>query len=291
VAQGDAVLGDSPLELSTPTDWGDYELVVESTQGLYTASSVSFESGWYGGADRSDTPDRLTLSLDAERYSVGDTAQLRIVPPHDGTALVSVLSGNVISRQAIAVRAGENTIPLEVTADWGTGAYVTASVLRTGVSDDPGPARVLGLAHASIDPGDKALTVSIDAPQEVSGQPGTTEVAVRVEGLNGAAGFVTLAAVDVGILNLTGFDAPDPQGHYFGQRRLGVDLRDVYGRLIDGQSGALGHGRLFRCCPRGDRWRGARDHFAPKLQRHDPPDGCGMVGCSGGAGHAGHPCA
>ncbi|WP_299613762.1 alpha-2-macroglobulin family protein [uncultured Tateyamaria sp.] len=258
VAQGTAVLGTDPLQISTPTDWGDYELIVESTQGLYTASSVGFASGWYGGADSSDTPDRLTLSLDAERYSVGDTAQLRIVPPHDGVALVSVLSGDVISRQAIPVEAGETVIPLDVTEGWGTGAYVTASVLRTGVSSDPGPGRVLGLAHASVDPGAKALSVSIDAPQEVDGQPGTTDVTVRVDDLNGAAGFVTLAAVDVGILNLTGFEPPDPQGHYFGQRRLGVDLRDVYGRLIDGQSGALGTVRSG-----GDASGG--------LQRQSPP--------------------
>ena len=44
----------------------------------------------------------------------------------------------------------------------------------------------------------------------------------------------------MGILNLTDFKAPDPSQHYFGQRRLGVGLRDVYGRLIDGLSGAMG---------------------------------------------------
>lgn len=240
VSRDTTILGRAPVKISTPTDWGDYELVVESTQGAYTASSVAFASGWYGVADSSATPDRLTLSLDSERYAVGDMAQLRIMPPHEGVALVSVLSSGVISRQAISVKAGETVIPLEVTENWGTGAYVTASVLRSGPSDDPEPARVLGLAHASIDPEGKALSVSIDAPDEVDGQEGSTEVAVRVDGLEGMPGFVTLAAVDVGILNLTGFDAPDPNGHYFGQRRLGVDLRDVYGRLIDGKSGALG---------------------------------------------------
>jgi uncharacterized protein YfaS (alpha-2-macroglobulin family) len=64
---------------------------------------------------------------------------------------------------------------------------------------------------------------------------------LRVEGA--AAGetvTATVAAVDVGILNLTGFDSPDPEGHYFGQRRLGVAVRDLYGRLIDGTAGALG---------------------------------------------------
>src|SRR5690606_32803408 len=46
--------------------------------------------------------------------------------------------------------------------------------------------------------------------------------------------------VDVGILNLTRYSPPDPEGWYFGQRRLGMELRDLYGRLIDGSAGAFG---------------------------------------------------
>ncbi len=46
--------------------------------------------------------------------------------------------------------------------------------------------------------------------------------------------------MDVGILNLTGFETPDPQGWYFGQRRLGVEIRDLYSRLIDGAQGVTG---------------------------------------------------
>jgi len=240
VAQGDATLSGAPTEVSVPTTWGDYEIVVETLSGAYAASSVDFSAGWFGGGDSSATPDRLTLSLDASRYRVGDTAQLRVVPPFDGVALVSVLSSGVVQRRAIPVTAGENVIPLEVTDAWGTGAYVTASVLRGVAGDAFGPTRVLGLAHAAIDPGDKALSVSIDAPDLTDGQAGSTDVAVRVDGLNGQAGYVTLAAVDVGILNLTAFSSPDPQAYYFGQRRLGVELRDIYGRLIDGRSGALG---------------------------------------------------
>ncbi len=69
-------------------------------------------------------------------------------------------------------------------------------------------------------------------------------MAVKVDGVaEGETAYVTIAAVDVGILNLTGFAAPDPQGHYFGQRKLGVGIRDVYGRLIDGLNGAQGEVR------------------------------------------------
>jgi alpha-2-macroglobulin len=240
VAKGDVTLSTTPQSLEVDTEWGDYEVVIETRGGDYASSSRGFAAGWYGGTDSSSTPDRLNLSLDAPRYRLGDTAHLRIVPEFDGVALVSVLSNGVIARQAVPVVAGENVIPLDVTQAWGTGAYVTASVLRGASGADFGPSRVLGLAHAAIDPGDKALEVSIDSPTDIRGQAGRTDVTVRVSGLDGAPGFVTLAAVDVGILNLTGFDAPDPQAHYFGQRRLGVDLRDMYGRLIDGSNGAMG---------------------------------------------------
>ena len=98
----------------------------------------------------------------------------------------------------------------------------------------------MGLSYAKIDPGAKQLAVTMEAPAQ-SAPRGLLEAAVRVDGLaEGETAYVTVAAVDVGILNLTGFESPDPSAHYFGQRRLGLDIRDVYGRLIDGMNGAMG---------------------------------------------------
>ncbi len=51
---------------------------------------------------------------------------------------------------------------------------------------------------------------------------------------------ITVAAVDVGILNLTRYEAPDPKVHFFGQKQLSADLRDLYGYLIDGMQGTRG---------------------------------------------------
>ena len=56
----------------------------------------------------------------------------------------------------------------------------------------------------------------------------------------GSDAYVMVAAVDVGILNLTNYKAPDPEAWFFGQRMLGLELRDLYGRLIDGSLGATG---------------------------------------------------
>ncbi|MEO1139349.1 MAG: MG2 domain-containing protein, partial [Pseudomonadota bacterium] len=244
VATGKGSLGDAPLTVSSPVTWGRYELVVERTGGTYVAASTEFYAGWYAPVDASSTPDTLELSLDKPGYQPGDTAELRIVPRYAGTALITVMSNRVIDMQAVEVTEGENLIPLPVTEDWGAGAYVTAQVIRPmNVSAGQNPARALGLSYAKIDPGTKQLQVSVDAP-EITSPRGPLDVTVNVDGLaNGQQGYVTLAAVDLGILNLTGFESPDPSGHYFGQRRLGVEIRDIYGRLIDGMNGAEGQVR------------------------------------------------
>ena len=66
-------------------------------------------------------------------------------------------------------------------------------------------------------------------------------VPVKVAGLAaGEEARVTVAATDVGILNLTRFEPPKPQDWFFGQRRLGTEIRDVYGRLIDGMRAERG---------------------------------------------------
>ncbi len=95
-------------------------------------------------------------------------------------------------------------------------------------------------AYAPVDPGDHKLSAVFETASEVDPR-GPLPVVLKVDGIaEDETAYVTVAAVDLGILNLTGFDSPDPSGYYFGQRRLGVGMRDVYGRLIDGMNGALG---------------------------------------------------
>ncbi len=244
IARGTGTLGETPLTVTGDVDWGAYEIVVERINGDYTSASMTFSAGWYAPADAGQTPDTLEMSLDKPRYAPGETAVLRMVPRYAGQALVTVMADRVIAMQAVEVQEGENLITLPVTEEWGAGAYVSAQVIRPmDVAAGQNPARALGLSHAAIDPGDRQLSVTLDAPEEITPR-GRLTAGLTIDNLApGQQAFVTVAAVDVGILNLTGFDSPDPTGHYFGQRRLGVEIRDLYGRLIDGMNGAMGQVR------------------------------------------------
>jgi uncharacterized protein YfaS (alpha-2-macroglobulin family) len=246
VASGEAVLSpDGAVTLAAPVEWGEYELRVERADGgPFAAASVSFFAGWYAPADATETPDTLSLSLDKPAYRPGETAVVRIVPRFAGKGLVAVVSNRLIAMQAVDLGEGENLIKLPVTDEWGSGAYVTATLLRPmAAAAGRNPARALGLAHAAVDPGPRRLSARFEVPAAADPRS-PLDVVLRVEGVApGETAHATIAAVDVGILNLTGFSSPDPQGHYFGQRRLGVALRDLYGRLIDGMTGAMGEVR------------------------------------------------
>jgi uncharacterized protein YfaS (alpha-2-macroglobulin family) len=244
VANGSGALGAEPLSIEAEVEWGNYEVVVERTDGAYLAASMAFSAGWYAPATAEDTPDMLEMSLDSEAYKAGDTATLRMVPRDAGKAIVTVLADRVISMQAVDVTEGENTLQLPVTDEWGAGVYVTAQVIRPmDVAAAQNPARALGLTHAAVNPGDMKLNVSIETAEE-SAPRGPLEATIKVDNVaDGETAYVTVAAVDLGILNLTGFETPDPAGYYFGQRRLGVEIRDIYGRLINGLDGAMGQVR------------------------------------------------
>ena len=102
------------------------------------------------------------------------------------------------------------------------------------------PGRAIGLQWFSVDR--KARTLAFEMPlPSLMRQNGTLRVPVRLKGLAaGEEARITVAAVDVGILNLTNYKPPSPDDFYLGQRRLASEIRDLYGQLLDGMQGTRG---------------------------------------------------
>ena len=230
-----------PVTISSPVDWGEYRLEVTSTGDNSTSSSYEFYAGYYYSSAGTDTPDKLKVALDKAAYKVGDTAHLKLDPQFAGTALVMVVDDRIIDMKAVDVPQGGTTVDLPVTGDWGPGAYVTATLYRpASAAEKRMPARALGLAFADVDPGDRDLTVNLDLPKESLPRQSFSVKVSLPNAKTGDKAYVAVAAVDLGILNLTNFQVPNPDGWYYGQRQLGVEFRDVYGQLIDPTQGILG---------------------------------------------------
>ncbi len=158
-----------------------------------------------------------------------------------GRLTLNVFTDRLVSSTSQDVKPGTVKLPLSVGKDWGTGAYLVATLRRP--LDQPAqrmPGRAIGVQWFSIDRAARTLAVDMQMPATI--RPNTTlAVPVHVAGLNpGDEARVVVAAVDVGILNLTNYKPPAPDDYYLGQRRLTADIRDLYGELIDGMQGAAG---------------------------------------------------
>ncbi|MBA3447047.1 MAG: alpha-2-macroglobulin family protein, partial [Pseudaminobacter sp.] len=242
VANGEIDVGAArAAEIAVAVDWGRYRLEVETADPAGPATSVEFDAGWYVEATATETPDGLEIALDKDAYAAGEVARLQVSPRFAGELLVTVGADKLLTTLTATVPEGGATVDIPVGSDWGAGAYVTATLYRPGEAQESRmPARAIGVKWLKVDPGERKLSVSLTPPAKTKPRQ-ILSIPVSVAGAAPAGeAYVMVAAVDVGILNLTSYKAPDPEAWFFGQRQLGLELRDLYGRLIDGSLGAAG---------------------------------------------------
>lgn len=234
------VAAGSNARIDFAVEWGNYRLEIDDPATGLTMR-YPFFAGWRW--DDSDNlgkearPDKVKLKLDKPRYRAGDTLKVTVAPPHPGPGVLLVESDRLLYARDIDARAGA-TFEIPVSKDWERhDVYVTALVFRGGsAAERITPARALGIAHVDIDRGDRRVAVKLEAV-ELMRPDRSLAVQVKAPALAGRKAYVTLSAVDLGVLDITRYAVPDAAAWFFGKRALGVDAFDLYGRIIESFDG------------------------------------------------------
>jgi uncharacterized protein YfaS (alpha-2-macroglobulin family) len=231
---------DKPARLSLPVKWGRYRLEVSTGEPNGAITSIGFDAGFYADSS-ADTPDLLEVALDRPDYKPGETMNVSVTARTAGRLTVNVFTDRLVASQSQDVKPGAARVSLNVGRDWGTGAYMVATLRRP--LDAPAqrmPGRAIGVQWFSIDK--VAHTLAVDMKLPATMRPSSTlSVPIKLAGMiAGEEARVVVAAVDVGILNLMNYKPPAPDDYYLGQRRLTAEIRDLYGQLIDGMQGVKG---------------------------------------------------
>lgn len=262
VADGDlTIAANVPARISLQPQPGRYRLDVKSNEADGPITSVQFDVGWYSDGS-ADTPDLLETSIDKPEYLSGDTMIVSVNARTAGLLTINVLGDRLLTTQSIAVKEGQSQIKIPVGKDWGTGAYVVVTLRRPlDAAAKRMPGRAIGLKWFGIDKKARTLYVALSPPALI--RPSTTlKLPVKLGGLNpGEDAKIVVAAVDVGILNLTNYKPPAPDDYYLGQRRMTSEIRDIYGQLIDGMQGTRGQLRT------GGDSAGAQIEGSPPTQK------------------------
>lgn len=233
-------------KISFPVAWGPYRVEVEDPRtGL--VSSLRFWAG-YRAQDNTDggavRPDQVKLALDKKAYADGDTATVTVTPPAAGKGYLMVESADgPLWWEEIDVPAEGKAFEVKLDRKWARhDLYVSALVIRPGERKaNVTPKRAVGILHLPLERAERKLAVSLTAPEKMRPkQPLTVKVQARnADGSVPKQVHVLLAAVDVGILNITEYATPDPFSAMFGRKAYGADQLDIYGQLIEAGQGRL----------------------------------------------------
>jgi uncharacterized protein YfaS (alpha-2-macroglobulin family) len=123
------------------------------------------------------------------------------------------------------------------------------------------PIRLYGIVPVMVEDPETRLTPVIDMPDELRS---VRPFVVKVKEKNNMAMTYTIAMVDEGLLDITGFKTPDPWNYFYAKEALGVRTWDLYDNVL----GAFG-GTIERIlAPGGDE--SLEDKTAGKARRFIP---------------------
>ena len=240
VAEGTLALdptGESQLRVDV--DWGAYrlELVDQNGRG---ATSLRFNAGWRALPQVDRAPGRLGITLvDAAQTAAaprpGDSIDLLIDSPFDGTGLIYLVGSETHARRLGSLNAGSNRLSLTLPETWddAEGLWLFPVVYSAGATGlDELPSRAVGAHFVSFDQRPLTLDLSPEVEDEIKPRD-TLNVPVSIGNLAaGERAFALGWIVDDGVLAMTGYRAPDPLGYFLDPYALPADLRDTFAAMI-----------------------------------------------------------
>ncbi|HSN50426.1 MAG TPA: alpha-2-macroglobulin family protein, partial [Bacteroidales bacterium] len=114
-------------------------------------------------------------------------------------------------------------------------AYVTVIQPHAQSINDM-PVRLYGIVPVMVEDPDTRLSPLIDMPDELRSQKPFT---IKVSEANRKAMVYTVAVVDEGLLDLTGFKTPNPWDYFYSREALGVKTWDLYDYVLGAFGGTL----------------------------------------------------
>jgi uncharacterized protein YfaS (alpha-2-macroglobulin family) len=223
------VAGDATSYEFVPRSPGNYEirLFVPGSETYVSRSFYSYGS-WGGDANSFEVnaDGNIDIETDKSVYAPGDKAKILFKAPFNGRMLVTVEQDRVLSYQYVNVSSRNASIELPLTQLHLPNAYITATLIKPhGASDIP-----LTVAHGfqrlNIEEKRRRNEVEIIAAKTMRSDR-SQEVTVKAR----PGSYITLAAVDNGVLQVTDFKTPDPFRFFYADRALQVKPYDMYPQL------------------------------------------------------------
>jgi hypothetical protein len=223
-------VGSKTVYSYVPRSPGDYELRIYRPGASSYVTRRFYSYGSWGGNNNSfevNNEGNIEIELDKKSYLSGESVKALFKTPFSGKLLVTMETDHVVSYQYADVVNRSASLDLKLTGDHVPNVYITATLIKPHeVSDIP-----LTVAHGfqsvTVEEKSRKIPVEIIAKKTVRSK---THQAVKVKAAAGS--FVTLSAVDNGVLQISDFKTPDPYNYFYQKKALQVTAYDLYPLLF-----------------------------------------------------------
>jgi uncharacterized protein YfaS (alpha-2-macroglobulin family) len=223
-------IGSNTVYTYIPRSPGDYELRIYRPGANSYVSRGFYSYGSWGGNNNSfevNNEGNIEIELDKKSYQAGESVKALFKTPFNGRMLVTMETDHVLSYQYVEVNNRNASLDLRVSGDHVPNVYITATLIKPHAVSDIPLTVAHGFQNVVVEENSRKIPVQILSPKTTRSK---THQKIKVKAAAGS--YITLAAVDNGVLQVSNFKTPDPYDYFYQKRALQVMAYDIYPLLF-----------------------------------------------------------
>jgi uncharacterized protein YfaS (alpha-2-macroglobulin family) len=213
-----------------PRSPGDYEFRIYLPGASSYVSRRFYSYGSWGANNNSfevNNEGNIEITLNKKSYMAGENVTALFKTPFNGRMLVTLETDHVVSYQYVETRNRSASLDLKLTGEHVPNVYITATLIKPHEMSDIPLTVAHGFQNVTVEEKSRKIAVEIVAKKNVRSK---THQSITVKAVPG--GYVTLSAVDNGVLQISDFKTPDPYGYFYQKKALQVSAYDLYPLLF-----------------------------------------------------------
>ncbi len=228
--ENQVTVGSNTIYSYVPRSPGDYEIRIYNPGANTYVKRDFYSYGSWGGNNTSfevSNEGNIEISIDKKSYFAGESVKALFKTPFSGRMLVTMETDHVLSYQYVDVANRTASLDIKLNGDDVPNAYITATLIKAHEVSDIPLTVAHGFQNVKVEEKSRKIPVEIIASKSVRSKT-HQKIKVKAE----AGSYVTLAAVDNGVLQVSDFKTPDPYNYFYQKKALQVTAYDLYPLLF-----------------------------------------------------------
>lgn len=229
ISEQQIISGSKPVNFQFEIeDDGQHYIAITDLASGHETGMFFYGSRWAGeGRTGRGEETYLPIQINRGSFNPGDVAQIGCDAPDSAMAILTIEQNNkIICRMWGKSKGGRVSFNVPVTTEMLPNCYAVLQLIqphrRTG---NDLPHALFGIKPFTVEQKSTHLDLALKAPEEIKPEQ---KFSITVNNRSKDKATATIAIVDEGLLDLTGFGTPNPWEHFFRKLRLAVISRDNF---------------------------------------------------------------